>query len=113
MTPREIHYQFPPNPADLYIGEDSDDMYDRKLEEAESTGMAAHIRQHGVVDPIHLQHGTPGRFGSENTYVRNGMHRLAAAGDAAPDKLVPVWHSDADNYTVPPFRRDLPGYHFS
>ena len=64
--------------------ETNDQLWDRKLDEADDSGLTDAIEEEGVRDPIPISEtlGSP--------YLTNGHHRVAAAFHLNPDQLVPV-----------------------
>lgn len=104
MTPHEIQTHYSPLEGDRldmdrWDGDISDDddyadvetddeLWDRKAEEADESGLTESITKHGVLSPVQLafsdKHGPRGA-----PEVLGGHHRVAAA---PPHSLVPVLH---------------------
>lgn len=64
--------------------ETSDELWDRKAEEADDWGLTDNIREHGVHTPIPLN--------VDNGQLANGHHRVAAMNDIDHHQLLPVLH---------------------
>lgn len=101
MTPHEIMKEYRPNPADIqYRYEDpydstdwnadrdryetEDELWDRKAEESDESGLTDSIRRHGVKMPVSLD--------PANRIVRGGHHRLVTAYHLSPHQFIPVMH---------------------
>lgn len=100
MTPREIMSEYKPNPADFTSviessntstkrrwserEETEGELWDRKAEEANVSGLTDSITTHGVKMPIALD--------PENRIIRGGHHRLIVANHLNPHQFVPVMH---------------------
>jgi hypothetical protein len=75
--------------GDEYVPpETNDQLYQRKLGEANKSGLTDDLRTHGVNMPIMLATETQGASGKPN--VAGGHHRLAAMSHLNPDQLLPV-----------------------
>jgi hypothetical protein len=69
--------------------ETDEQLYSRKRTEAEETGLATSIAQHGVQVPIALgQTESP----SGRPSLAGGHHRVAVMAHLSPDQLLPVTH---------------------
>lgn len=101
MTPHEILKEYKPNPADLHYLDDDpyastdenadrdryeteDELWDRKAEEADESGLTDSIMAHGVKMPISLD--------PASRTIRGGHHRLIIANHLSPHQFIPVMH---------------------
>lgn len=82
MTPREIMETHSPLLGDYLAGESTDELWERKADEAENNGLLDSIREKGVQVPVSL---TPGM-----NMIVGGHHRIAAQHRLNPDQFIPV-----------------------
>lgn len=60
------------------------------------------IDREGVKTPVHVYHGYhPKVMPHATSAVFDGHHRAAYEAAKHPDRLLPVWHSDDQNYKNP------------
>ena len=78
----------------LKVRESEESGWERKLAEADESGLTEHIEEHGgVARPVDLHVGDS-LIGRETGTIMNGHHRIAAQHDVNPDALIPVhWTS--------------------
>ena len=88
MTPQEIMDNYEPNPfenkwnAEHKRKENTEELWARKADEADKSGLTGDIKEKGVGLPISLDMHT-------NT-VNDGHHRVAAAHRLNPDQFMPI-----------------------
>jgi len=88
MTPQEIMDNYEPNPfenkwnAEQNRKENNEELWARKADEADKSGLTGDIKEKGVGLPISLDMHT-------NT-VNDGHHRVAAAHRLNPDQFMPI-----------------------
>lgn len=77
--------------------EDTEEMWDRKLDESQDNGLYDAIYDGGVKKPVHVYHGeVSGTTMPGVPVIAQGHHRVAAAADIDPRMEVPVRHFDPD-----------------
>ena len=74
-----------------------DEFWDRKSNEASSSGVRASVQRHGIVNPVEL-----GVSGGE-VEIRNGYHRVASADDHA---FIPITYTKKDQVEGLPIHYD-------
>jgi hypothetical protein len=82
MTPREIMGSHSPLLGDYIGGESTEELWERKADEAESNGLMDSIREQGVQVPVSLSPGM--------NMIVGGHHRIAAQHRLNPDQFIPV-----------------------
>jgi hypothetical protein len=88
MTAREIVKDFEPIDGDYLPDESTDELWERKADEAEQNGLMDSIKETGVQIPVSLH--------PRDQYVVGGHHRIAAQHRLNPDQFIPV------NYEIGP-----------
>lgn len=83
--------RYQPREQDRWEGESDEQLMDRKRRSAEKNGLADHIRQNGVQNPVHL--GTVPSGSKPEIY--SGHHRIAVMLQHNPDQPIPVQHHDS------------------
>lgn len=101
MTAREIVGPYSPNRGEIDFDESEGDVWRRKGEEADESGLTDELREgEQIHTPVQLSVG-PGPFEfdqSAKPEVMEGQHRIMAAWNTDPDqKLIPVAHYDMDD----------------
>lgn len=102
MSAHEIRSQYRANDADREDNrygelETDDELFDRKYEEADDSGLAHDVAKNGVSDPIPLtMEAHASRPGSEDfagkPQMFGGHHRVAIMHRQRPHDLMPVEH---------------------
>jgi hypothetical protein len=75
--------------------ETEDELWNRKTEEAEDSGLYEDIEERGVQKPVHLSAYTADDRhyqGGGHERILGGHHRIAVMGETRPDDLMPVLH---------------------
>lgn len=82
MTAREIMDEYEPIGGDYIGGETTEELWERKADEAEANGLLDSIKKFGVQVPVSLDH--------EGKEVMGGHHRIAAQHRLNPDQFIPI-----------------------
>ena len=82
-------------------------MWRAKRRANERTGMAAHVAEYGVVNPVTLGHGYSK---NEGPVIWEGHHRIDAAYQADPGMKIPVRHINVNEDTTAPPPKPVPGW---
>jgi hypothetical protein len=67
-------------------------MLNYKADDAEKTGLADSIREHGVADPVQVIHA----YKDDGRIIGHGNHRFATMARHDPKGLMPVMHTEGD-----------------
>lgn len=93
MSSNEIRRGYEPHPGDFdetadedggYRQETHGELWERKADEANYSGLTDDLMQHGVQTPIPLN--------VTRRHIANGHHRVAAMGDINASHLLPIQH---------------------
>ena len=98
MTAREVVGNYSPNRGEIDFDETEGDVWRRKSQEADESGLTADVAENPIRTPVQLATAPdPYDFEATKPEVLEGQHRIMAAWNNSPDqKLFPVMHYEPD-----------------
>ena len=118
-TAKEIKRNYQPLPGDIGRGENAQDMWMRKADEANNGSpgdarkltnketLTESIRRNGIKNPVTLQYKA--EAGKAQPMVMGGHHRIAAAHYIGDNTLVPVQYAEDPSRSNTLFKRKRSG----